>query len=171
MHNNVRMWTQSCANGHVAFDELELMMRNGRMKHVMTGLVLASALVASGCATSSRSGMGSPLAFASTTSSRDIYTASLNGGLVSLAKGISVSGSDKQLALQAEYKALEAAPGGQAVTWQGSDVRGEVIAAPPYQVGSQNCRQYTHSITEGGTSVVERGAACRNPNGTWTPLT
>jgi surface antigen len=45
-----------------------------------------------------------------------------------------------------------------------------VIAAAPYQVGSQNCRQYTHTVTSDGHEVKARGAACRNKDGTWTPL-
>jgi surface antigen len=56
------------------------------------------------------------------------------------------------------------------VTWAGGEVRGEVVAAAPYQVGQQNCRQFTHKVVSGGRELQARGAACRNPNGTWTPL-
>lgn len=101
------------------------------------------------------------------------YIQALNGGLVSRINGVKLSGSDKARALEAEYKVLEAAPSGQKVAWEGSgDLKGEVMAAVPYQVGSQNCRQYTHSVVvdDGAQPLVARGAACRNANGSWTPL-
>lgn len=143
-------------------------MRIEMMRQILTVTVLAASALVSGCAT--MTGAPSPLAFASTGSSNDIYLTALHGGLISKAKGIDISSSERRLALAAEYKALEAAPSGQAVIWDGDGVKGQVVASPPYQVGSQNCRQYTHTVTEDGTSVAERGAACRNSDGTWTPL-
>jgi surface antigen len=100
------------------------------------------------------------------------YIQALNGGLVSRIAGVKLSNADKARALEAEYKVLEAAPSGQTVTWEGSGVRGEVVAAVPYQVGSQNCRQYSQSviIKNAAAPLVARGAACRNKNGSWTPL-
>lgn len=100
------------------------------------------------------------------------YIQALNGGLISRVAGLKLSSADKARALEAEYKVLEGAPGGQPVAWEGSGVKGEVVAAAPYQVGSQNCRQYSHSVTvrNAAEPVVARGAACRNKNGSWTPL-
>lgn len=79
----------------------------------------------------------------------------------------------KDAALQAEYQALEYTPAGQKVTWgeAGAPLRGEVAASQPYRVGSQDCRQYTHTVYTGGAPVASRGTACRNPDGSWTPLT
>ncbi|MCR5858930.1 hypothetical protein [Mesorhizobium sp. J428] len=54
---------------------------------------------------------------------------------------------------------------------KGSGRYGEVAAAQPYRVGSQDCRQYTHTVTLGGAQNVARGTACRNSDGSWTPLT
>lgn len=98
------------------------------------------------------------------------YISALEGGLVSRSKGVSLSAADRQRALEAEYRALEAAPGGQPVVWQGRGVQGSVVAAAPYQVGSQNCRQYSHTLVANGRETVSRGAACRTAAGTWTPL-
>lgn len=82
-----------------------------------------------------------------------------------------MTGSDKRLALEAEYKALEYSPKGKVVTWTGSgSVSGEVTAAQPYQVGSQNCRQYTHILEINSAPQIMRGTACRNSDGSWTPL-
>jgi surface antigen len=94
----------------------------------------------------------------------------LQGGIVGRA-GANLSSSDRSRALEAEYRALEAAAGGQAIAWKGDDASGQVIANAPYQVGRQNCRQYRHTLTVGGRETTARGAACRNSDGTWTPLT
>ena len=48
---------------------------------------------------------------------------------------------------------------------------GEVVAAQPYRVGSQDCRQYTHTVYPAGQPKNARGTACRNADGSWTPLT
>ncbi|MGE8103324.1 hypothetical protein ACQKP1_06485 [Allorhizobium sp. NPDC080224] len=123
-----------------------------------TGLV---SLALAGCTTSS----GGRTA----TANSAVYIAALQGGIVSRT-GVELSRSQTQRALEAEYRALEAAPGGQPVTWAGGEVRGEVVAAAPYQVGQQNCRQFTHKVYRSGRELQARGAACRNSNGTWTPL-
>ncbi|MBB1248265.1 hypothetical protein H2O14_05390 [Rhizobium sp. G21] len=99
------------------------------------------------------------------------YLQALKGGLVARMPGVKLSEADKARALEAEYKALEAAPNGQAVVWSGNGLKGEVTAAAPYQVGSQNCRQYSHVLAAKSGAVTARGAACRMGNGAWTPLT
>lgn len=100
------------------------------------------------------------------------YIKALRGGLVARVPGLKLGDANRSRALEAEYKALETSPGGQAVMWEGDGgTRGEVIAAVPYQVGSQNCRQYSHTVTlKGAAPLTARGAACRNTNGSWTPL-
>lgn len=130
--------------------------------------LLVLSLVLSGCgttATDSGKNGGAPTAISSAS-----YIAALGGGVIGRTPGLSISKGDRQRALEAEYRALEAARGGQPVVWQGSGIVGSVVAAAPYQVGSQNCRQYSHTVTVKGQESVARGAACRNPNGTWTPL-
>jgi len=99
-----------------------------------------------------------------------VYITALQGGLVSRNTATQLSKADLQRALEAEYRALEAAPGGQPVVWEGKGVNGSVVAAAPYQVGSQNCRQYSHTLTVEGRQTVTRGAACRNADGAWAPL-
>lgn len=94
----------------------------------------------------------------------------LGGGLVGQT-GVDL-GRDRRRALEAEYTALEHTPAGRPVPWRG-DGRwsGEVIAAQPYRVGSQDCRQYTHRLVDGQQAREARGTACRNADGSWTPLT
>lgn len=107
--------------------------------------------------------------FSSKPSASAAFITALQGGIVGRS-GVSLTDSDKQRALEAEYRALEGAAVGQPVLWTGKDVTGKVVAAAPYQVGSQNCRQYTHTLTVDGKDTVARGAACRNDDGSWSPL-
>jgi surface antigen len=97
----------------------------------------------------------------------------LSGGLIGQKLGKSLDASDRQPALEAEYKALEETKAGQAVAWANPATGhgGSVTAAQPYRVGSQNCRQYTHTFSLGSPSETVRGTACRNTDGSWTPLT
>ncbi len=136
--------------------------------------VVASGVALAGCGTTS-TGQGGAVAGLGAASTRAAssatYIEALQGGVVSRLGGVDLSKSDRQRALEAEYRALEAAPGGQPVAWQGRGVSGSVVAAAPYQVGSQNCRQYSHTVTVKSQQTTARGAACRNSDGSWTPLT
>ncbi|WP_337184734.1 hypothetical protein [Shinella sp.] len=131
-------------------------------------LLLATATV-SGCTTTS-GGKGMIGGVLPSGSRGAVYISALQGGLVSRNTAAQLSKADMQRALEAEYRALEAAPGGQPVVWQGKGVTGSVVAAAPYQVGSQNCRQYSHTLTVEGRETMTRGAACRNADGAWAPL-
>jgi surface antigen len=97
----------------------------------------------------------------------------LNGGLIGQKLGAGFDASDKPLALEAEYKALEETPAGQKSIWTNpkNNNGGEVTAAQPYRVGSQNCRQYSHTFFIKGVTQTAKGTACRNSDGSWTPLT
>ncbi|MBZ9795786.1 hypothetical protein [Mesorhizobium sp. ES1-4] len=97
----------------------------------------------------------------------------MGGGLIGGSIGNGLSETEKRSALEAEYKALEYNTSGQKVTWKGDQAAryGEVVPAQPYRVGSQDCRQYTQTVFTGGASVTAHGTACRNSDGSWTPLT
>ncbi|MFS8148621.1 hypothetical protein ATY78_22595 [Rhizobium sp. R635] len=134
------------------------------------GMIVSALLVAvalSGCTTTK--GAASRGIFSGKPPASATFITALQGGIVGRS-GVSLSDSDKQRALEAEYRALEGAAVGQPVLWTGKGVSGKVVAAAPYQVGSQNCRQYTHTVTVDGKDTVARGAACRNEDGTWSPL-
>jgi surface antigen len=94
------------------------------------------------------------------------------GGLIGGAFGGALSVKDRQLALNAEYKALEYGKVGEVNDWsgEGGTVSGKVKAAQPYRVGSQDCRQYSHEISTGGMTRTNRGTACRNSDGSWSLL-
>jgi surface antigen len=93
------------------------------------------------------------------------------GGLITGSLGEGFGSGDRKKALEAEYRALEYTPSGQPVTWSGRAGRtGDVVAAQPYRVGSQDCRQYTHRVVINGTTRTARGTACRNVDGSWATL-
>lgn len=94
------------------------------------------------------------------------------GGLIGGPVGAKLDARERRRALEAEYRALEYTPAGQSVKWGQAGGRryGEVVAGSPYRVGAQDCRQYTHTVNLDGRAQTARGAACRNTDGSWTPL-
>ncbi len=144
-------------------------------------VALFSALLAvSGCTTAGSKGPGVamlPPAAGKPPAGKLTSTiiSAMDGGLVGGSIGAGLSDTEKRSALEAEYKALEYTASGQKVTWKGDQPTryGEVVPAQPYRVGSQDCRQYTQTVFTGAstTGVTARGTACRNANGSWTPLT
>lgn len=96
----------------------------------------------------------------------------IGGGLVAGSLGSELSRKERRSAIEAEYRALESTPAGEAVAWgNGKDGRsGEVVAAQPYRVGSQDCRQYAHKVEMRGETKTAKGTACRNEDGSWTLL-
>lgn len=136
---------------------------------------VAATMALCGCSTLGSGGRAStptPVAAGPTGSAApETIISAMEGGLIGGSIGQGLSQSDRRTALQAEYRALEYTPGGKAVDWQGSGISGSVTAAQPYRVGSQDCRQYTQTVNAGGQSRSARGTACRNADGSWTPLT
>lgn len=141
-------------------------------------IVLACVATLVACSATGNSATGSQVqAFAQpdSTASRPVAATiveAMAGGLIGGALGQNLGARERRSALEAEYRALEYTPAGQAVTWDGSGkLRGEVMAGAPYRVGSQDCRQYVHRLFAGEAARSARGAACRNADGSWTPLT
>jgi len=81
-----------------------------------------------------------------------------------------LSAAEKKQAMAAEYQALEYKKAGEAVRWAGARASGAVVPGQPYRVGAQNCRQYSHEWQLNGAPHMMRGSACRNEDGSWTPL-
>lgn len=142
----------------------------------MTKLKMAAAGLAvmlSACTSTGTSGPGADLQAFADGGDRPVATAIIDamaGGLIGGALGARLDQRDRRKALEAEYRALEYMPAGQAVSWGGRRRNGEVVAGSPYRVGSQDCRQYIHTVNIGGQSRSARSAACRNADGSWTPL-
>lgn len=96
----------------------------------------------------------------------------LVGGLVGNRIGASLDERDKQLAYEAEMNALERGPSGAPVGWRNpeSGRYGSVVPGPAYVESGRNCRAFTETVYVNGRPQTARGTACRNPDGTWTPL-
>jgi surface antigen len=96
----------------------------------------------------------------------------LIGGLVGNRIGAALDDEDKQRAYAAQEEALERGQSGAPVSWRNPDSGryGTVVPGPAYQEAGRNCRSYTHTIYIDGHPQTARGTACRNPDGSWTPL-
>lgn len=129
---------------------------------------LAAALLLSACATTPTS-LGKSLFSEAPPSPSTRIIAALDGGIVGQTDA-ELTDNDMKRALEAEYRTLEAAPSGQPVIWRGDKANGEVTAAAPFQVGTQNCRQYSHRIIADGKQFQGRGSACRGGDGRWSLL-
>ena len=95
------------------------------------------------------------------------------GALIGNRIGASLDDEDKRRAYAAEMEALERGPSGAPVGWRNPDSGryGSVVPGPAYVQSGRNCRAYTETIYIEGRPQTARGTACRNPDGTWTPLT
>jgi surface antigen len=94
------------------------------------------------------------------------------GGLIGNRIGAAMDDEDKRRAYAAQIEALERGPSGAPVAWRNPDSGryGSIVPGPAYQQQGMQCRQYTHTIYIDGRPQTARGAACRNPDGTWTPV-
>ena len=94
------------------------------------------------------------------------------GGLIGNRIGASLDAEDQARAYAAQMQALESGQSGAAVPWRNPDTGryGTVVPGPAYQQGADTCRQFTHTIYVDGRPQTARGTACRNPDGTWNPV-
>ncbi|MGA2891510.1 MAG: RT0821/Lpp0805 family surface protein [Xanthobacteraceae bacterium] len=94
------------------------------------------------------------------------------GGFVGNRIGAALDDEDRRRAYAAQMQALETSPSGVPVAWRNPDSGryGDVVPGPAYQASGSNCRSYTHTIYTDGTPQSERGAACRNSDGTWRTI-
>ena len=94
------------------------------------------------------------------------------GGLVGNRIGAAMDDEDKERAYEAQMQALEGGPSGAPVAWRNPDSGhyGSIVPGPAYDQRGAKCRQYTHTIYIDGKPQSARGAACRNPDGSWTPI-
>lgn len=91
------------------------------------------------------------------------------GTVVGFGVGQWLYGRDREQAERAQFSALESGQSNKPVSWRGADghSRGEVVPSSPYRRGTENCRDYNHTIYVDGRPQTLRGTACRNPDGTW----
>lgn len=94
------------------------------------------------------------------------------GALIGNRIGAALDDEDKRRAYAAEMEALERGASGAPVAWRNPDSGryGSVVPGPAYASNGRNCRAYTETIYIDGRPQTARGTACRNPDGSWTPL-
>jgi surface antigen len=93
----------------------------------------------------------------------------LIGGFFGGEIGRSLDEQSRQRAAYAQYQALEY---GSQANWQTPNgPYGYTTPGPIYQVNAYSCRDFTQTIFIDGVPQTARGTACRNPDGTWTPVT
>lgn len=94
------------------------------------------------------------------------------GALIGNRIGAALDDEDKRRAYAAEMEALERGPSGAPIGWRNPDSGryGSVVPGPAYVDNGRNCRAYTETIYIDGRPQTARGTACRNPDGSWTPL-
>jgi len=94
------------------------------------------------------------------------------GGLIGNRIGAALDDEDRQRAYAAQIDALERGNSGAPVGWENPDSgrRGTIVPGPAYDRRGTKCREFTHTVYIDGRPQIARGAACRNPDGTWTPL-
>jgi len=94
------------------------------------------------------------------------------GGMIGNRIGAAMDDEDKRRAYAAQVQALEGGPSGAPVAWRNPDSGryGSVVPGPAYQSAGVTCRSFTHTIYIDGRPQTARGTACRNPDGSWTPL-
>ena len=81
--------------------------------------------------------------------------------------------ADQRAVQDAQYRALESGRTGAPVAWRnpGSGHSGEVTPGATYHVNAYECRDYTSTVTLGGQRQSSRATACKQPDGTWRPVT
>jgi surface antigen len=79
---------------------------------------------------------------------------------------------DRPAAGAAHLRALQYGEPGAPVAWRNPETghHGTIVPGPAYQSNGQTCREFSHTVYVDGRPQTGRGSSCRNPDGTWTPL-
>lgn len=80
--------------------------------------------------------------------------------------------ADRRLAAEAEFEALESGAAGSAREWRNPATghRGAVTPGATYSVNQYTCRDYVDQITVDSKAETLRSTACRQPDGSWRPI-
>ena len=94
------------------------------------------------------------------------------GGLIGNRIGAALDDEDRQRAYEAQMDALDGArpvhryPGATPIP----AATATSCRALSITFRGMRCRSYTHTVYIDGRPQIARGTACRNPDGTWTPV-
>lgn len=81
--------------------------------------------------------------------------------------------ADQRAFADAEFRALDSGASGAPVAWRnpGTGHSGEVTPGDSYHVNTRECRGFTSTVNLGGQPQTSRATACKQPDGTWRPVT
>jgi surface antigen len=132
-------------------------------------VLLIGAIVGSGLAACANDNSGAARPIPASNQDSKITGASfMLGGAI----GAALDDSDRQRAYAAEMQALQRGEPGVPVGWRSreSGHHGTVVPGPLYQENGQTCREFSHTVYVDANPQIARGTACRNADGSWTPV-
>jgi surface antigen len=93
------------------------------------------------------------------------------GGIAANSFAAPLDERDRDAAAGAQLRALQTGEPGVPVAWHSQQTghRGTIVPGPAYQSNGMTCREFSHTVYIDGRPQTGRAAACRNPDGTWTP--
>lgn len=94
------------------------------------------------------------------------------GTLLGTPIGTGLDERDRERAYAAELRALKSSEPGVPVGWRSPDSGsyGTIVPGPLYQSNGMTCREFSHTMYIEGHPQTARGTACRNADGSWTPV-
>jgi surface antigen len=152
--------------------QVERLMPTARPTAALAALALGALALAS-CAVSEMSVAPQPASANVTggTGNASPKSAVASAGMLGNGIGGGLDERDRQRAYDAELRALEQGEPGEPVGWRGAAGRnGTVVPGASYETRGTRCRDYSHTIYVDGKPQTARATACRNPDGTWSPV-
>src|SRR4029077_16430814 len=94
------------------------------------------------------------------------------GGFFGNRIGAAMDDDDKRRAYTAQMQALDSGPSGAPVAWRNPDSGryGNVVPGPAYQTHGGYSPQSPHPVYIDAKPQIERGTACRKPDGSWSTV-
>jgi surface antigen len=86
--------------------------------------------------------------------------------------GRQLDDADRRLAAEADFAALESGVAGVARDWNNPATgrHGQVTPGPAYAVNQYTCRDFVDQVIVDGRKETRRSTACRQPDGSWRPI-
>ena len=80
--------------------------------------------------------------------------------------------TDRRMAAETEFDALESEIAGATREWANTATghRGTVTPGPTYVVNQYTCRDWVDAVVMDGRQETRRSTACRQPDGSWHPI-
>jgi surface antigen len=130
------------------------------------GILLALTLAGCGASANQRE-TGALMSFQAGDGARQVAVLPSNSDLAK-----ALDDRDRLLAGAAQFDALENGSAGAARDWTNpvTGNGGVVTPGPIYSVNQYSCRDFTQRIVAGSRSETMRITACKQPDGTWRPI-